>query len=259
MSSLSGRRVLVTRPQQENDRLQALLAAHDAQVVRFPVVAILPDAGGLARLDLALQQVETYDWIVFTSQNAVALFCERLGELGSAGSSRIRAKIAAIGPVTARALEENGLVADVVPQQFTGDAIPSVMGQLHGKRILVPRARGAREEMISQMAQQGATVDEILLYQAVTSLPEPTAWVELGKGVDYVSFTSASAVHGLFALLGIFAQPLLSGAVVACIGPVTAGALAGYGERAQVVASLHTAEGLVQAMAAYGQQKHEEK
>jgi uroporphyrinogen-III synthase len=257
LSLLTGKRVLVTRPRQANDNLQALLAALGAVPVLFPTVAIVPDEDGMARLDHALQHLGKYAWLVFTSQKAVALFCERWKAAQAAGPLPA---IASIGPATARAMAENGLPVTAMPEEYTGDAIPAVMGDVHAKKILVPRAQGAREELINLLEQKGAVVEEIVLYKAVTSPPEPAAWVELGKGVDYVTFTSASTVRGFFELLGILAQPVLSGAVVACIGPVTAEALARYGIQPRVMASQYTMEGLVQAMLENEQQhEHEAK
>ena len=255
MSLLSGKRVLFTRPQQANDNLQELLAAQGAQVVPFPTIAIIPDADGLARLDRALQRLGDYAWLVFTSQKAVALFCERWKAAQAAGPLPA---VAAIGPATARALAENGLPVTVMPAEFIGDAIPSVMGDVREKSILVPRAQDAREDLVNLLAKKGAVVEEIVLYQAVTSPPAAAAWVELGKGVDYVTFTSASTVRGFFELLGIMAPSVLNGRVIACIGPVTAEALAKYGIQAQVVASQYTAEGLVQTMLEYALQQEQE-
>lgn len=255
MSLLSGKRVLITRPQQANDILQELLAAQGANPVPFPTVVIAPDADGLMRLDRAVECLGKYAWLVFTSKKAVSLFCERWKARQAVGPLPA---IAAIGPATARALAENELPVTAMPEEYTGDAIPAVMGDVRGKKVLVPRAQGAREEIINLLEQKGAVVEEIVLYQAITSAPEAAAWVELGKGVDYVTFTSASTVRGFFELLGILAQPVLAGAVVACIGPVTAEALARYGIQARVVARQYTAEGLVQAMLDYEQQQEQE-
>jgi uroporphyrinogen-III synthase len=195
VSLLSGKRVLVTRPPQANDTLPALLAAQGAQPVLFATVAIVTEADGMVRLDRALRHLGDYAWLVFTSQKAVALFCERWKADPAGGPLPA---IAAIGPATARALAEHGLQVTAMPKEYTGDAIPAVMGDVREKKILVPRAQGAREDLINLLAQKGAVVEEIVLYQAVTSPPEPAAWVELGKGVDYVTFTSASTVRGFF-------------------------------------------------------------
>jgi uroporphyrinogen III methyltransferase / synthase len=255
VSLLSGKRVLVTRPSQANDNLQELLAAQGAHPVLFPTVVIVPDADGLARLDRALERLSEFAWLVFTSKKAVDLFCERWKAGHAVGPLPA---IAAIGPVTARALAENGLHVTAMPEEYTGDAIPSVMGDVREMKILVPRAQGAREDLIDLLAQKGALVEEVVLYQAVTSSPEPAAWAQLSKGVDYVTFTSASTVNSFFELLGERAHAVLAQAVTACIGPITADALAKYGIQAHVVARQYTAEGLVQAIMDNEQQLQQE-
>lgn len=259
MSGLAGKRVLITRPVgQPRDDLRDQLVAHEAVAISFPTIAILPDPEQVTRLDEALRRLPEYDWLIFTSQNAVTLFWERFTRLYSTPDVLRGVKIAAIGPATARVLGEYGLSVALMPAEYVGEAIAHAMGAIRGQKVLLPRAQAAREALLTELTSQGAIVDEIPLYQTVTNRPAPEAWQELEQGVDYITFTSASTVTGFFTLLGERANAVLDRAVVACIGPVTAGALAAYGVNAQIVADDYTAEGLVQAMLTYAEQEERE-
>jgi uroporphyrinogen-III synthase len=257
VSSLQGKRVLITRPAGAVDPLIERLAALGAVPLPFPTTTIRVDEQELARLDRCLQELHHYDWLVFTSQNAVHLFFERYERVYAGGGALAQLRLAAVGPATARSLEAHGAHVEVIPDEYRGDAIAGEMGDLAGKRVLLPRAHGARAALVEELSRSGASVDEILLYRSVTNNSEALDWVELERGVDYITFTSASTVHAFFELLGERRAGILSGAVLACIGPVTAAALQEYGAAMVLVAQEYTIEGLLQAMLAYEKKRKE--
>lgn len=237
---LAGRRVLVTRARHQSSELSNLLRERGAVPVELPVIEIVPTTGG--ELDAALSALESYDWIVFTSVNAVEIVADRLqGRLP---------KIAATGDATAAALHSRGLTVDLVPTEFVGEAVlEALVSQgIAGQKILLPRAEIGRSVLPDGLRAAGALVDDVPVY--TTRLP-----VEVDAGVlemirsgeiDIVTFTSPSTVHNLLELLG---GPLPSGTLVACIGPVSARAARQHGLNVDIMASEYTIPGLVEALA----------
>src|SRR5438552_12910000 len=144
---LAGRRIAVTRAREQAGDLVRELEALGAEVVAAPTIRIarLTD---LAALRAALTRVPPYDWIVFTSQNAVQVVCARLPEWGLSSRDVARALVAAIGPATAEALVRRGVVPDLVPDRFVAAAVVSALaaqGEVLGKTVLLPRPREARD------------------------------------------------------------------------------------------------------------------
>lgn len=258
MSLLAGKRILITRPEQQGDSLRALLLAQGALPLAFPTIVIVPDPAQIARLDDALQSIDSYDWLIFTSRNAVAFFMARFENSSIPLTKLQKVKVAAVGPATARAIQEHGVSVQLVPDEYVGEAIARSLGNVHGQRVLLPRAQAARETLIKDLADSGAFVDEIPLYHIITNRPNPTAWQELEKGIDYVIFTSASTVRGFFDLLGDRAAALLAHSITACIGPITAKALEEQDIQAQIVPEQYTSEGLVQSMLEFANKKEQE-
>lgn len=251
MNHLHGKRILITRPESEHDTLSERLAAAGAAPVAFPTTTLQVDTEQLALLEQSLRKLSTYDWVIFTSQNAVRLFWQQFQRQNAPDDFPGGLRIAAVGPATALALQQRGLQPEVVPDVYSGEEIASKMGDVRGKSILLPRAHGARPILVEELARKGAHIDEMRLYRSVTNRAELLNWAELDKGVDYVIFTSPSTVRSFFELLGERAAAMLSTAVIACIGPVTAGALAAFGFEAHLVAREYTGEGLVKAILAH--------
>jgi uroporphyrinogen-III synthase len=246
MKPLRGVRVLVTRAREQSPGLCARLAETGAEVVLFPTIEIrvLDD---LSALDRAIDRLSDYSWIGFTSVNAVCGFWDRLQRHGVRtlpGGCRV----AAVGEVTAAALAERGTTVDYVPAQYLGHRLTEGMGDLAGKRVLLPRATGGREGLVLQLQERGAEVDDIPIYRTVPVQPPPEAWAELGRGVDIATFTSGSTARHFAALTGGDPQAVLGNAIIACIGPETAAVATAVGLRVGVVPSRHTTEALVLAL-----------
>jgi uroporphyrinogen-III synthase len=162
--------------------------------------------------------------------------------------------VAAIGPETARVLESNGVRPDLVPDEFVAEALIACLADaepLSGRRVLLPRADIARAALGVGLQDAGAIVDQVIAYRTSSAAP-PDGLVDRlnAGGVDAVTFTSSSTVRGVLEMLGP-AAGALAGTVIACIGPITAATARESGLRVDVVADVYTAEGLVEALAAY--------
>ena len=255
---LAGRRIVVTRPREQAGELARLLEERGAEVVVFPTIAIAPPADP-TRLDRAVAEADGYDWIVFTSVNGVRAFFDRFAAAGRDVRVLARARLAAIGPETAAALERLLLRPAVVPAEYRAEGLLAALGDVdvRGARFLLPRAAGARDVLPRELTARGAHVDEVLAYRAVppadADVPGLTAALAAG-GIDAVTFTSSSTVRHFADLLGREALARLvhdGRPVVACIGPVTADTARELGFRVDVVPAAYTGAGLADALAAH--------
>jgi uroporphyrinogen-III synthase len=213
---------VVTRAEHQAGALAELLAARGATVVSIPTIAIVPPAEWEA-VDAALAALDRYDWIAFTSANAVAAVWERLGQLGLALPPELR--LAAVGPATAAALEARGAVVSACPATFQGDALAGAMPGLPGARVLLPRGNLARDATVEALEDAGARVEALTVYRTVPAEVSPADRALLREGVDAITFTAPSTVRHFAAAIGGELSAVLGGAVVACIGPVTAAAV----------------------------------
>ncbi len=252
---LFGRRVLVTRTREQAGALAELLAQEGAEVVECPAIALAPPARP-EKLDRALERLASYDWVVFTSVNGVERFFARLDETGRDVRALHRARIAAIGPETARALARRHLRADLVPDEFRAEGLVAALPpeEVRGKRFLLPRAAGARAVLPDSLRAAGAEVDEVETYRSV--MPEESvarlAAVLEERPPDVLTFTSSSTVTHFLALLNRAlpgtGRTRIANARVACIGPITAATAREHGLRVDVVPSEYTVPALAAAV-----------
>lgn len=245
MSSLTGRRVLVTRPRDQAAELTDALARRGALPILLPTIEIRP-VTDLAPLDRAIQEIGSFDWLAFTSANAVAVFFDRLAARRAALPPGLR--VAAVGSGTARVLGARGVAVNFVPSRFTGAQLGRELEPVSGRRVLVPRAARGREDLGAELRRRGARVDDVAVYDTLPAAPDPDGLRELWRGVDVVTFTSGSTVENYFTLLGERAARLLDDALVACIGPVTSDVARSLGLPVHVQPEEHTIPGLVEAL-----------
>jgi uroporphyrinogen III methyltransferase/synthase len=249
---LFGKRVLVTRTRQQASALSRLLSQQGAEPIELPTLELVPrhDPRRLARALSALTSGR-YQWVVFTSANGVDIFFQRLREAGRDARAFAGARVCAIGPGTAATLATHGLRADLVPEEFVAESVVEALARqkVAKNRILLPRAEGARRELVRGLRALGARVDELPLYVAAPpGAPEPEALRRLRAGeVDVVTLASSSAVRNLLKLLGGDTAPL-KGPLIACIGPVTARTAREAGLEVGVESKEHTIPGLVAAL-----------
>jgi uroporphyrinogen III methyltransferase/synthase len=251
---LFGRRIVVTRARAQASDFVAALAAAGADVLPCPTIEIVPPPSW-APLDGALARIESYDWIVLTSVNGVAMFFERLQRAGRDVRALHRAKVAAVGPGTAAALAARGVLVDLVPPEFRAEAVAASMIQagIAGKRILLARAAAARDVLPVELRKAHAVVDEVASYS--TAMP-PTDTRELRTlladgAIDLVTFTSSSTVRHFIALLGEDAVQRLRDVPVGCIGPITAETAAAAGLNVVVQPDAYTIAALTAAIVTY--------
>jgi uroporphyrinogen III methyltransferase/synthase len=266
---LFGKRVLITRTRKQASVLARLLADEGAIPVELPAIEIEPVADR-SELDAAIGRLAAgaYAWAVFTSANAVEEFFGAVESKGLDARAFGATRVCTIGPATAAALAEHGIRADLVPAQYIAEAVVEAMrrrlnvadgfslprgreGEPAPPRILIPRAEGARAELIEGLTALGAMVEEIPLYRAALpaeARPEALQMLRDG-GIDIVTFTSSSTVRNLVEILG-GSGPLTGERrpLIACIGPITAQTAEELGLPVDVVASEHTVEGLVVAL-----------
>ena len=225
---LHGRRVLVTRARTQASGLAARLEALGAEVVQAPAIRIEP-------LPFEPPVLDRYDIVVVTSANGVELLLP--GDVRPLHG----VTVAAIGPATARALRERGIVPDVVPAEAVSESLLAALGEVGGRRVLVATAEGARDVLPAGLRERGAHVDVVHLYRTV---PEPVD-ADAVRSADLITFTSSSTVASLVAVLG---DGVRGGLRAASIGPVTSAALREHGIEPAAEADPHTVEGLVAAV-----------
>lgn len=250
---LFGRRVVVTRPRAQAAGQIELLRELGAEVIAFPTIHIEPVASSpeIDAMTAALgPDGPAYDLVVFTSVNGVNYFFDRLREAGRDARALAGATVVAIGPKTAAACRARGVLPDVVPADFVAEGVLQALAgrDLSGARILIPRAREARELLPEAFAAAGASVDVVPLYDTVLEEHDPEA-VERVLGADYVTFTSSSTVSNFAALMRAAGRGAeLPRVAAASIGPVTSDTVRAEGMELLFEAAEYTVEGLVEGL-----------
>lgn len=246
--TLAGRRVLVTRAPQDAGALRGLLEARGATVLELPAVAIEPPED-TERLDYALGRLAEYDWIVFTSRNAVRAVFERLSALEA---SPAFPQVAAVGPATAAELEARDIGVNCLPTEATGEALAAAMRGLgmQGVQVFLPAGNLSRPLVRQELEDAGARVDEIVAYRTLRPADvEPSSLQAVRRGeIDAIAFLSPSAVRNLADMVGPDLRAL-HGVDLVCIGPTTAAAVRELGLQPAAVAETHTLGGLVETLA----------
>jgi uroporphyrinogen-III synthase len=237
------KRILITRPRAQADDFAANLRAAGFEPIFFPVIEIQPIEGNFA-LERALSKIGCYDWLVFTSVNAVEVVLPQLRD----GSLP---QIAAIGPKTAEALQRWGITPDFVPDEYVAESILPGLGELRGKWVLLPRADIARKALPEAIFEAGGIPHEIAVYKTLPTEPGPEGLAVLRSGVDVVTLTSPSTVHSFVAIArqnGLDPLALPGNPVFACIGPITEQAAREEGLGNLVTAGEYTTEGLIEVI-----------
>jgi uroporphyrinogen III methyltransferase/synthase len=234
---LTGITVAVTRARAQASGLAARLRALGAVVLEAPAIRIEP-------LDGPAPDLARYDLLCVTSPNGVGLLFERLFGAGLDARALAGTRVAAIGPGTAAALRDHGVSADVVPERFVAEGLLEALAGKPATRVLVARAKEARDVLPDGLRERGAEVDVLALYETVAE-PLSGSQLEALAGADYVTFTSSSTVSRLIEAAG---RERLGGARLVSIGPVTSAALREHGLEPHVEASVHDIDGLVEAL-----------
>ncbi|MFH1562976.1 MAG: uroporphyrinogen-III C-methyltransferase [Nitrospirota bacterium] len=248
---LFGKRILVTRTREQASELTKLLKEYGASVVEFPMIKIVPPLN-FKELDRAIGQIDTYDWLIFTSTNGVKFFFNRLKEIGKDIRELKGIKIAAIGPETKKMLENLGLNVDFQPElEFTQEGLIVGFKKIGAKRVLIPRSAQARQVLIEGLKQLGAEVDEVPAYRTIKEEIDEVHLKGLlsHKAIDIITFTSSSTVTNFCSLFKKEERhSLLNRVKIACIGPITAKKAQDIGLNIDITANEYTIKGLVEAI-----------
>jgi uroporphyrinogen-III synthase len=266
--------ILVGRARHQAGALSRELRKLGATVLEIPFIEIRKPRS-FKPLDSALQNLRDYDWLILTSVNGVEAMWERLAKLNlkptnaregrdfsratqgriqnpaSAAEGRLL-RIAAIGPATQKAIEQRRVKVDIVPQEYVAESVVrSLRRRVKGKRVLLVRAKVARDVIPRELRRAGARVDVVEAYETV--IPQPSrkrlqaALKSQKQRPHVITFTSSSTVRNFVALLGS-RSPNLQGIRLASIGPVTSSTLRELGLRADIAAKEFTISGLVEAI-----------
>lgn len=246
---LFGKTIVVTRARAQASALSAQLEELGAEVLQFPTIRIEPP-GDYGPLDEALSQLKTFDWVIFTSANAVETVWERLRLQGKDARALGTARVAAIGTATAQALQARGIVPDLLPSESRSEGLAEALSGQKPARILLPTAERTRGVLAQQLQEQGATVVSVVAYRTLPALEDRSALLQrLREGsVDVITFTSGSTVEYFVQAIGEEALPEVRRCSLVAIGPVTAETLRRWGLEPSAVAERPTIEELTQAI-----------
>ena len=243
---LFGKRILVTRARAQASEFADLLEANGAEVIQFPTIKIQP----IESVDIPA--LNAYDWVIFTSINAVEIFYERLRENGKDARAFGGCSVCAVGAKTVEALNRIGIHPDFVPSHSRGSAIAAEIGEVNGKKILLPRAKIATADLPNGLRERGAHIDDVPLYNTVKVSGENRDKIEadlLNGSIDLVTFTSSSTVTNFLEMFPTHAPTvLLANVKVAVIGPTTQKTVEKCGVHIDVVAKETSVESLVEAV-----------
>jgi uroporphyrinogen III methyltransferase/synthase len=258
---LDGKRVVVTRATEQAHELAHSLEALGADVLLLPTVSFAAVEDPQA-LDAELRRLAEFDWILFTSRNAVRFFCQRINELGLRVSAlqAPRPLVAAIGPATAIAAKSEGFRVDTVPKSHSGEALArELWGAIGDRRVLLPRSDRADDRLPNALREAGAKVTEIVAYRtAAPDSLDPQILKRIRDAeVDAIVFASPSAFRFLSKCIGAADLAELSNRVqFAAIGPTTARALRENGSRVEIEANESSAAGLADSIAKFYQRQN---
>ncbi len=262
---LGGVRILVGRAKHQAGALSTQLREQGAQVIEIPFIEIRKPRS-FKPLDQALKSLKSYDWLILTSVNGVDAMWERMQKLKLAEpwrSSPSAPAVAAIGPATKKAIEQRGLKVDVVPKEYVAESVVrSLKGRVKGKRVLLVRAKVARDVIPRELRKAGAHVDVVEAYETV--VPQASkrkiqaVLKNTSKRPHVVTFTSSSTVKSFMGLVGR-TRKNLSGIRMASIGPVTSATLRDYALKVDIAAKEFTIPGLVAAIAGSVKRKPRER
>jgi uroporphyrinogen-III synthase len=250
---LSGVRVLVGRARHQAGVLSTELRKLGATVLEIPFIEIRT-ARSFRPLDSALRNLASYDWLILTSVNGVEAMWERVTKLGLTKAVFRHLHIAAIGPATKKAIAQRGIKVDVVPQEYVAESVVrSLRRRVKGKRVLLVRAKVARDVIPRDLSRAGAHVDVVEAYETVA--PESsrtrlrTALKNPRQRPHIVTFTSSSTVKNFVELLGARGKRTsVNGILTASIGSVTSSTLRALGLPVDIAAREFTIPGLVKAI-----------
>jgi len=254
---LLGKNIVITRSRAQASDLVQRLSRLGAYCRQCPTIEPAPPSDPTP-LNTAIDHLEDYDWIVFTSVNGVAYFFDRLFARNRDVRSLGHLHTAAIGPATAKTMGQYGLSADVLPKTYQAESLVEAFAdqEMKGTKVLLPRALQARAILPRELRGMGASVDEVAAYQTRQSSENAAEILDdlASHAIDMITFTSSSTVTNFMQLLPPRKSlDLIRKATIACIGPITAETARSLGLRVDIEAREYTIEGLCEAIVDYYQ------
>lgn len=251
---LFGKRILVTRARSQSSELTEMIDALGGESIEFPVIRLVePRHGDI--FNEALQHISNYNWVIFTSVNGVKYFFDRIRKQKIDIRQMANARLAAIGPKTAIALEEKGLLVESIPEEYKAEALIEHLRPLvkENEKILLPRADIAREVLAVELREMGCDVTEVDAYDTKIDATNAHEIVKMlqRQQIHVITFTSSSTVRNFIHALRLATtdmETVLQHTQIACIGPITAKTAESLGLKVDVVAKEYTIDGLVQAV-----------
>jgi len=250
-----GKKILITRSREQSGEFAARLRKLGAEVIEFPTIEIVPPRS-LEKLDRAISKLKSYDWMIFTSANGVNFFWQRLKEKGKHRALPSSLKTCAIGPATANQLKEKKIPVSYMPKEYIAEAILKGFERMpiKGKRILLARAKKARDVLPKGLRKMGGMVDVVEVYRTVRPKGGAKRLRKLlsEERIDVITFTSSSTVdHFVELLKGMDLKKALKDIAIACIGPVTTRTARERGRKVHIQPKEYTIPGLTRAIAKY--------
>ncbi len=249
---LFGKRILVTRTREQASKLSKALFENGADVIEIPTIEIKPLI--TSEVLETIKNLSSYDWIIFTSENGIKYFFEALYSLRLDGRIFGKVKFAVIGPATEKALRDKGFFADLQPERnYTQEGLAEAFKEINltGQKILLIRAKKAREHLPEVLKERGAEVRILPIYETQSPKDSLEKLRDEVDKLDVITFTSSSTVENFFSLLKEGSLTLPSNVIFASIGPVTSETLRKYGYNPHIEAKEYTIPGLVEALVDY--------
>jgi len=252
---LAGKKILITRTREQSGDFVTRLNRLRAETIEFPTIEVAPPLRW-GEVDRAMDRLKSYDWIIFTSANGVNFFWQRVKERAKDLRLPSSLKVCAIGPATAKQLKKRRVSVRYIPKEFIAESILEGFEKMviKGKRILLARAKKAREVLPTGLRKLGAEVDVVAVYRTIRPRGGSRRLKKLlaERKIDVITFTSSSTVDHFAELLKKEdLKNLLKGIAIACIGPVTARTAKEWGLKVQIQPKRYTIPGLTRAIADY--------
>ncbi len=249
---LAGTRILVGRARHQAGSLSSGLRSLGASVFEIPFIEIRKPQS-FAPLDSALKDLQSYDWLILTSANGVEAMWNRVRKLRIPKTKLKHLQVAAIGPATKGAIVKHGLKVQMVPEEYIAESVvKGLRDKVTGKRVLLVRAKVARDVIPEELRTAGAQVDVVEAYETVVPEKSRQRLRKLlqnrSRRPHVVTFTSSSTVRNFSELLGNARARKLNGIQFASIGPVTSGTLRELGLPVSIEAREFTMAGLIRAI-----------
>lgn len=255
---LLGKKILITRARDQSSGFAKKLNSLGADVVEVPTIEIAPPASW-NKVDMAIKKLDKFDWLIFTSVNGVRFFFQRLIKKGDIKLPP-PLKICAIGPATAKEIMSYGIRVDYIPKEFVAESILKGFEKkdIKDKRILIARAKKARDILPAGLQKIGASVEVIETYRTVKpkGLERRLKKILKEEKIDVITFTSSSTVSNFIKFLkGIDIKEVLKNTVIACIGPITSKTAREFGLSISIQPNEFTITGLTNAIVQYFKNK----